>query len=516
MSGPKSYKTYSINVFEGKLNDIFCMQSDIIQIFKELKNFSVNDNERNIKFNCDDFTDKNQDEVNKQIKSFVVEYKGRFGQEKYDEFNKKIKSKVKSLNKFLNKLKKEKTDFSEKREDYQSYISYEKYYENSLNSLKRFKTNVIDYLEQNIDDEHLKKFEKTKNTIKQFKPTIKKLNFEYGFQDIEKTNKQKVSKFITQSENKLGDFKNIIVKSIINESLSQKKQVPQAEQTKSVKQNKEIKNLTKKINEKINVLKDNKLRKKFISELNKLQKSKVLTDVYFYKEFLDNLKQSERTQEYKQEIKNFIYEINNTETASVLAEKRNKFLQTAIGLLELPVIKQYSLNDFKTRYRVLKEKNIEEIHDEYVRKKENEFLKSQLVNGLQNMNYQVADDMEVIDFEKQSDFLLKVPNQKNYINLRIGKDNTIAYNFLIEENKDSLSIDQKRKKVTEMESACKGFKQVLEDLEKMGLKVNQTNDNAATEETIMQLPKKYRDKIKSEEKQKQRLQQTEKKKKYLG
>ena len=37
MSGPKSYKTYSINVFEGKLNDIFCMQSDIIQIFKELK-----------------------------------------------------------------------------------------------------------------------------------------------------------------------------------------------------------------------------------------------------------------------------------------------------------------------------------------------------------------------------------------------------------------------------------------------------------------------------------------------
>ena len=138
MSGPKSYKSYSIKAFDGKFNEIFCLQSDIIHTFKELKMLSVKDNERD--------------------------------------------------------------------------ISYENYYNNSLNSLKNFKTNVIYYIEKNTDDKHKKKFEKTNEKIEIFEPTFKKINFEFGFQDVEKSNKEKVSKYITQSENKLGDLKNKIVK----------------------------------------------------------------------------------------------------------------------------------------------------------------------------------------------------------------------------------------------------------------------------------------------------------------
>ena len=92
MSGPKSYKPpkqYSINVFNGKLNEIFSLQSEIIQTFKELEKFSVNDSARGIKFSCNDFVIENQTELKKQKKSFTVEYKGKFGQDKYNEFNDK-------------------------------------------------------------------------------------------------------------------------------------------------------------------------------------------------------------------------------------------------------------------------------------------------------------------------------------------------------------------------------------------------------------------------------------------
>jgi len=150
-----------------------------------------------------------------------------------------------------------------------------------------------------------------------------------------------------------------------------------------------------------------------------------------------------------------------------------------------------------------------------VKQKENEYLKTQLVNGLQNMNYQVMDDMQVIDFEKQSDFLFKVPDQSNYINLRIDKNNNIAYNFLIEEDKKELSIEKKRKKVIEMESTCDEFQKVLKSLESMGLEINKTKSSDADINKLLQVPKKYREKIKAAAKERERTKERIAKKRYL-
>ncbi len=179
------------------------------------------------------------------------------------------------------------------------------------------------------------------------------------------------------------------------------------------------------------------------------------------------------------------------------------------------MIKQYKFDDFKTKCHFLKEENKEILENEFVKQKENEFLKTQLVNALNNMNYQVMDDMEVIDFEKQSDFLLKVPNQKNYINLRIDKNNSIAYNFLIEEDKNELSIDKKHEKIIEMESTCDEFYKVLRDLESMGLEIDKTKSSDADIDKLLQVPKKYQKKIKEAAEEKKRAKERIVKKRYL-
>ncbi len=517
MSGPKSYnppKQYSLKVFNGKLNELFGLQSNIIQLFNKLKNFSIEDSEREIEFNCNDFVEENQKLINISIKSFAINYKGKFGQDKYDEFDEKINNKLTKLKTINNKLIKEKKDFLDKRDDYQSFVSYERYLENSLSSFKRFKKDVVIYLKKNIDKEHLKVIENTRKEVNKIKVKIKKPEFNFGFRKIEKSSKEKISTLITQKENQVSDEKNKIVKSIIAESFSGKK--PEEKNKEKELQREEIEKLTAKINDKIDILEDNELRNNFLREINKLQKSEVFKDVYFYKEFLDNLNQTEKTQNYKNEIKEIVYNINNTQTANCLKKERDNFLQAAIDLMKQPDIKQYRFNDLETRYIFLKEKNKEEVQNEYIKQKENEFLKAQLVKCLENMNYIVIDDMKVIDFDKQSDFLLKVPDQKNYINLRVGEDNEIAYNFLIEESKQELSIEEKRKKVLEMESTCSKFKQVLKDLEIMGLKLNQTKENDSEEDALLQLPKKYQKKIKETEEQRQQLKQKKRKKKYLS
>ena len=55
MSGPKDYAPplrYSINVFDGKLNQLFKFQSQLKSLIVELSNSKISDSEMNIHFDC--------------------------------------------------------------------------------------------------------------------------------------------------------------------------------------------------------------------------------------------------------------------------------------------------------------------------------------------------------------------------------------------------------------------------------------------------------------------------------
>lgn len=508
MSGPKSF---SVHVFDSKLKEIFSLQSQISRIVKELQNFSLDDNELNISFDCSDYINKNLNEINKQLNSFELGKKRTVKQAEHDRIQSRIESKISSLHKTLKSIKKEKQEFLNKRQDYLSYISYDNYFENSMQSFDQFKVNLTGFLEKNIKKESPELFEKSKSQINQIAPDIKKLTFKFGFQKIEEKSKQKVNEHINRKEEKASEVRNKIVRKMLAESIAQKKtNIPSIE-----KEDSDLSALKAKIQDEIDFIENDKERKRFKNELIKLNKSEVLTGIYFYKEFLDNLNKSVHSQSFRRKIKNLVYELNSIETAGSLMKKKNELLQYAVELLASETIKKYKYDDFEAQCYFLKEENKGILENEFVKQKENEYLKTRLINGLQNMNYQVMDDMQVIDFEKQSDFLFKVPNQSNYINLRIDKNNNIAYNFLIEEDKKELSIEKKRRKVIEMESTCDEFQKVLKSLESMGLEINKTKSSDADINKLLQVPKKYREKIRAAAKERERTKERIVKKRYL-
>ena len=119
-------------------------------------------------------------------------------------------------------------------------------------------------------------------------------------------------------------------------------------------------------------------------------------------------------------------------------------------------------------------------------------------------------DMEVIDFEKESDFLFKIPNQSNCLNLRFGPDGSILYNFVIPENTNELSVDQKRHKLGEMKTTCNEFKELLKELSSLGLQVDLNRETPISEKALIKIPRKYRHMIQKEE-EKSDMVQAEKK-----
>ena len=85
------------------------------------------------------------------------------------------------------------------------------------------------------------------------------------------------------------------------------------------------------------------------------------------------------------------------------------------------------------------------------------------------------DDLEVIDFEKADDLLLKCKDKTNYLNLKFKEDGSIKYSFQIPENKESLNENELKYKLSQMNETCGDFQLVLSDLAKLGLKMELKN-----------------------------------------
>ena len=130
---------------------------------------------------------------------------------------------------------------------------------------------------------------------------------------------------------------------------------------------------------------------------------------------------------------------------------------------------------------------------------------------LENLGYEVMDDLEVIDFEKENDFLLKIHNQENYLNLKFKEDGSMRYVFQIPENQDVLSVDQKKTKLHEMQVTCNEFKGVLKDLSKMGLKIELRTEKPVEFNSLVTVPDSKQSKLKVKSAAKRPKQQLKKK-----
>ena len=184
MSGPKDYApppSYSIQVFDGKLNEVFQLQSRLKQMIEELKNSNIEDNEMHINFDCQEALRAIEKQVNDALKRLQFNYRGSFGQDIYNKILNEINTRIielKSLNEKCNTILQ---DFLIKETDYNSYLMYHQYFERSMSSFNNFKESVEAYLKNNTPLDANSIFSETKKTLDAIVFELREAPFEFGF-----------------------------------------------------------------------------------------------------------------------------------------------------------------------------------------------------------------------------------------------------------------------------------------------------------------------------------------------
>ncbi|MCF8356720.1 MAG: hypothetical protein K9H48_19925 [Melioribacteraceae bacterium] len=495
MSGPKFF---TVDVFDKSLKEIFQIQSKIHCLVDELSQLSVNDNDRNIYFNCIDFIKLHQPKVTELLSTYNINFTGTINQEKYNKYQEEINHKTKELKLFLSILEKEKISFKSKKEDYKAFLDYEIFYNHSLESFDSFKTQLINYLESYLKDNNLQLFNNTKASIEAIKIKVKKAMFGFCFQNKKPQKQTELQKNIRDCETLINDIRIKLsdeVSKISDKNLSISSQIDLTKLPNFNKNTQEVQTEIKKIDNWISKITNPFRKNKYKDQLENLIQSQSLKDVYFYKELFDDIRQTEKMYFWKTEIKEILFEINQLTIHKKVEPEKNILKKYCLSLICKQKLKKYEYDDVLAKMLLLKKKNEKAKNDEFIKAKENLFLKEQLIKNLENMNYEVMTDMEVIDFENESDFLFHIPKQDNYLNLRFKPDCSFSYNFVIPEKRDELSINQKKRKLVEMEATCNEFKKLLTELSSMGLNFKKNSEMPISEDTLIQVPKKHIEKI---------------------
>lgn len=507
MSGPKDYApppSYSIQVFDGKLNEVFQLQSKLKQLIEELKNANVEDNDLHIKFDCQEALKSIEKQVNEALKRLEFNYRKSFGQDTYNkilnEINKLIRE-LKSLNDKCNDILE---DFLNKETDYNSYVSYRQHFQRSKASFNSFKEAVETYLKNNTPKEANSIFAEAKTKLDAIAFELTEAPFEFGFSAKSEALTNVVVSEVFEKEKGVNaarmDFNNQIIE-----------QYPSAKlKTKSKKLSKELEEISTKILKIIAAGLDHEVAIIYRAELDDLQQSESLKDLFYYQELHDRILKSEKSKDNKQKIQQFLIHFNKIDCHAKLEQDKNTFVNYCLDLLNKSNLDLREVSRVEEKEKELTLKNQKLRREDDIAENERIFLKNQIVNSLEKMGYEVMDDLKVIDFEKADDLLLKCKDKTNYLNLKFKEDGSIKYSFQIPENKESLNDNELKYKLSQMNETCGDFQLVLSDLAKMGLKMELKSAKPTSEKWLLSITEKQKAKLKTQKRKVTRKNETKK------
>ncbi len=514
MSGPKSYSPpprYSMQVFDGKLNQVFTLQSRLKMLYTEISGLHISDSKLSIQFDCKNELNKIKSQTEKALKTLVFDFKGTFGQDTYNRINSEIDTRISELQNAVNECELIKVDFLERKTDYNSFLTYLTFYENTNISFEEFKSQIILYLKSNIEFNSPEIFNEAVKKITAVKFTKPLSEFNFGFNAKFDSEKKSVVDHVIEKEESVNKIRAEISDKVIEKFKSTGSKITLKRQENKVSD--EAKAITEKINSLIRNCDDAAMCKKYKIELLQLTESESLKDIYFFKELHDSILESEKLRKSKVIIGGILSELSKSSFHISTQVEREALVKYCLTLMNNSSIKKNELDEVHLKFDRLNTNSNKFFEEDEIKNKEHLFLKSQLILCLENMGYEVMDDLEVIDFEKEEDFLLKIKGQENYLNLKFKEDGSMRYVFQIPENKEDLSTDQRNLKLHEMKITCSDFQSVLKDLAKMGLKIEMKSEKPIEFNSLVSVTGKHRAKLKTKSKTQH---QQQLKKKYLN
>ena len=515
MSGPKDYSPpprYSMQVFEGRLNQIFQLQSRLKKLSGDIKNLRIDDHELNIRFDCKEEFSRIKIQVDDGLNALVFDYRGTFGQDVYDRISREVDVKIGALNQALSACEAVKINFADKQKDYESYLSYLLFHDTSKRSFEDFRRRILDYLKNNLESKAPEIFIEADKRISNINFDKPKAPFQINFTSKIESEKNAVMTHLIQKENEINRVRAEVSDKVIGkfEKTIDASQIPKVNKAEEPN---ELNEISEKIESLLRDWEDAVARKEYARTFQKLKESHSLSDIYFFKELHDSILNEINTRKTKNDLASLLGTLNTFEIHSSLQSEKQAIVNSCLNLLKSLSVSNRHVENLQSKFEQLKQASNSVFEEDEIKQREHLFLKSQIILCLENLGYEVMDDLEVIDFEKENDFLLKIRQQENYLNLKFKEDGSLRYVFQIPEKEHELSTDQKNLKLHEMQVTCDEFKSVLTDLSKMGLKINLRSERRIEVDSLVSVTESTRGKIKSKEARKEQKQTL--RKKYL-
>jgi hypothetical protein len=489
MSGPKSYSPpprYSKSVFQGSLNKIFELQTNLNSQLKILDACIVSDPIFNIKFDIRDETKLIREKAKDALLPVSFNVKDNFGQSIFEKLTNEIESHIIDLKNFLSITKDLEASFKEKLLNYNEYLDFVDFFEQCTFSLDHFKSTAIQNLENYFAKELPEIFNAAKQEILEVTLDFNLPKFDFSFADHANYYRELLLQDLAKQEKQLNFLRIKFTDKVINEYkiiISDPSTVFESDESN--------KHLEQEISTMILNFPDKKLKESFLNRFQEILTYDPLSLSFHLPQLKIQIAKMKEHLERKEIISSLLKSLNiqSQSTHPQMVPERQRLKGTCSNLLDKSYITSNELSDIQDRCNGWFAENNSKVEIEEVISKERLFLKSQIVSHLKNMGYTVIDDLNVIDFEKveRESLLLKSNNSAGYLNLQFRQDGSFRYLFKSSKPVVELSTDQQERLLNEMKITCDDFQKVLSDLEEIGLHLTKNQETPATLDGILPL-----------------------------
>jgi hypothetical protein len=507
MSGPKVI-TYTMNAFKGSLREFLSLQSRLVHLRIQMQKAAIRDEALKINYDCKDRMKAIEPEIEMALVAMVFDYKGTIDEKTYRSVQNQIADRTKQIENVISKTLAVETDFNMHEKDYKSYLDYLSFSDNAKTAFEKFKTELNENTKKTFSNDDLGL---TEETLKKYGSVVlekETMKFDWGFDKLSEIQKKAMFDHVTDKENQIREIRDKLLDTIITQNTAKNK--TQVQKVKKEKASLEIQRVTTNIKQMIHNCNDKAMVKVYSDRLDKLLQSESMNDVFFYKEIHDHILETELSRKNKCRINEMIAHIHGALTDQSLEKEKKALVQKAVQYLNCTKVTDKETESLLKEMDALLKKNKRITEAVELRKKEQLFMKTRIIQNFESMGYSVLDDLEVIDFEKESDFYLQAPGQENVLNIKFKEDGSFRYVFQIPQKKDALSTEEQKMKLHEMKTTCDDFVEVLNDLKSMGVDIKIESDKPIELDSMVTLSEALQTKFKARDKQAQRKEQIKK------
>lgn len=500
MSGPKNIAPppplFSGKAFQGSLKEIFGLQANIRTLIGEIKQCIIIDEQNNIQIDLAKNLMSFENDIKELLKSYTIDVNKKYNLEKYETLNADVAQKINELKKFIHNLKTVIGGFNDAENDYNCYIDMVKYVEQVKSGFKNTKIKLLDALKEELRGNNADILNTVVSELSDCGIDYVMPAFNLGFRfnklkECESLNKvlEKNEKFLNRiNTNALSSW----VKRIPESGLNISALLKESEKIKKAKNLEAKSEIIEDIRKFIDTLDNPSLKSQMRIKLENFIKTDRNKAVFHYQQLLSDMIESRNNMTARMKIDKLIKKIINAKTEKELSDEKKKLLAEANDILNNKSVKDLDFESLNNKFEALLSKNRLITDKNNLIIQENEFMKQQMIKAFIGLGYEVMTDMNVIDFEKESNIVMSVPEQENFINLDFNQNGSINYCFLIPEDKKDLSDDQIKNKIIEMENTCKDLKSFVKWLNDNGVNVNLKSLMKADADALITVPQRVR------------------------